>query len=64
MGKQKIIVPKSWDNMMICSCEITGNEKYKILVTIQYRRVNNNNHVINIVNWGSLLILLWTCVSY
>lgn len=48
-ANRKSFVPKSWDNM-ICGFEITGNEEYKILVTIQYRRVNNNNHVINTVN--------------
>lgn len=33
---------------MIRSCKITGNEGYKILVRIQYRRVNNNNNKITL----------------
>lgn len=33
--------------MTACSCEIIGNEDCKMLVTIQYRRVNsiNNQHL-------------------
>lgn len=41
---KKKTVPKSVDNMTVCSCEITGNEDCKILVTIQYRRVSNINN--------------------
>lgn len=45
---RKSFVPKSWDNMMIRSCKIIGNEGYKILVRIQYRRVNNDNNKITL----------------
>lgn len=34
-------ISKNRDNMTACSCEMSGNEDCKILVTIQYRRVNN-----------------------
>lgn len=36
-------VPKNQHNM-ICSYKIIGNEDYKVLVTIQHRRVNNVNN--------------------
>ena len=43
-GQTEIHLSHSWDSMMICSCEIIGNEEYRILVTIQYRRINKKNN--------------------